>query len=175
MKDLERLRAAIREVPDFPRPGIGFKDVTPLLSDPALFREAVDALADLHRKETIDVVAGIEARGFIFASALAYALGAGLCLLRKPGKLPARTLRIEYVLEYGTDALEIHADAFRPGQRVLLADDLLATGGTAAAAARLIRENFDVELVSADFLIELSFLEGRKALHPLPVHTLIQF
>ena len=173
--NLERLRNAIREIPDFPRPGIGFKDVTPLLADPDLFREAVDALAARHRDEGIDVVAGVEARGFIFASALAYALGAGLCLLRKPGKLPAETLRIEYALEYGTDALEIHADAFQPGQRVLLADDLLATGGTAAAAARLIRENFDVNLVSADFLVELSFLDGRKALHPLPVYSLIRF
>jgi len=123
----------------------------------------------------IDRVVGIEARGFIFASALAYALGTGTCLVRKPGKLPYAVHRQPYELEYGTDAVEIHVDAFTPGQKILIVDDLLATGGTAAATIELIQNNFDVEIVEVDFVIELSCLEGRKKLSGLPVHALIQY
>ena len=172
---MERLKNAIRTVPDFPKPGIQFKDITPLLADATLFRETIDSLKKRHEGNGIDRVVGIEARGFIFASAIAYALGTGTCLVRKPGKLPHAVHRQSYKLEYGTDAVEIHADAFIPGQRILIIDDVLATGGTVAATVELIRRNFEVELVEVDFLIELSFLEGRKKLPGLPVHALIEY
>ncbi len=172
---MERLKAAIRTIPDFPKPGIQFKDITPLLADAALFRETIDALKERHEGKGIDRVVGIEARGFIFASALAYALGTGTCLVRKPGKLPHAVHRQSYALEYGTDAVEIHVDAFAPGQKILIVDDLLATGGTAAATIELIQNHFDVEIAEIDFVVELSFLEGRKKLSGLPVHALIQY
>ncbi|MEN8260826.1 MAG: adenine phosphoribosyltransferase [Pseudomonadota bacterium] len=172
---MEQLEAAIRNIPDFPKPGIQFKDITPLLADGSLFRETIDRLKARHENSRIDVVVGIEARGFIFASALAYALGAGTCLVRKPGKLPHTVRRQNYELEYGTDAVEIHADAFSPGQRILIVDDVLATGGTVAAAAKLIQDNFSVEIVEVDFLIELGFLNGRKKLAGLPVCALIAY
>ncbi len=172
---MDALRSAIRDIPDFPKPGIVFKDITPLLSDGALFRRTIDAFKERYASDSIDMVVGIEARGFIFASALAYALGAGTCLVRKPGKLPHAVHRLAYDLEYGTDTVEIHTDAFRPGQRIVLVDDVLATGGTVEAAARLIQDHFDVELVELAFLMELAFLGGRGRLRDLPVHALLTY
>jgi adenine phosphoribosyltransferase len=170
---MQNIEAAIRTVSDFPKPGIQFKDITPLLADGAIFRETIDALKERHLGKEIDLVVGIEARGFIFASALAYALGAGTCLVRKPGKLPHTIHRQNYDLEYGTDAVEIHSDAFTPGQKILIVDDVLATGGTVAATVELIQNNFDVEIVELDFLIELAFLSGREKLPGRPIHAMI--
>ncbi len=172
---MERLKDAIRTVPDFPKPGIQFKDITPLLANADVFRETIDALKERYEGKRVDLVVGIEARGFIFSSALAYALGAGSCLVRKPGKLPYTTYRQSYELEYGADAVEIHTDAFKPGQKILIVDDVLATGGTVAATVELIQNNFDVEIVGIDFLIELTFLGGRDKLPGLPVHALLQY
>ena len=171
---METLAAAIRNIPGFPRPGIQFKDITPLLADADCFRQAIDALKERHAGKGIDIVVGIEARGFIFAAALAYALGSGLCLVRKPGKLPHAVHRQAYELEYGTDAVEIHTDAFQPGQKILIVDDVLATGGTVAATVKLIQDNFDVEISEINFLIELAFLNGRARLPGLPVHALVR-
>lgn len=172
---MEQLKAAIRTIPDFPRAGIQFKDITPLLADGSVFREAINALKVRHEGEGIDIVVGIEARGFVFASALAYALGTGVCLVRKPGKLPHAVFRQTYDLEYGTDAVEIHADAFRPGQKILIVDDVLATGGTVAATVKLIQDHFDAEISEIDFLVELTFLNGRGKLPNLPIHSLVQY
>ncbi|MEA2069382.1 MAG: adenine phosphoribosyltransferase [Verrucomicrobiota bacterium] len=152
-----------------------FKDITPLLADGECFRLAIDTLKERHAGSEIDMVVGIEARGFIFASALAYALGTGTCLVRKPGKLPHTVHRQTYGLEYGTDAVEIHADAFLPGQRILIVDDVLATGGTVAATIGLIQRHFEVEIVEIDFLMELGFLGGRAKLGKRPVHTLLNY
>ncbi len=170
----ERLRQAIRDVPDFPKPGIVFKDITPILSDPALFRETVDALAEPFRGDRVSKVLGIESRGFLFGPLLAFQLGAGFAPARKPGKLPRETVRETYALEYGSDSLEIHRDAFQRGERVLVVDDLLATGGTAAAAARLA-ERVGAEVVGVAFVIELGFLGGREKLGGRRIHTLIRF
>jgi len=170
----EKLRRIIRDVPDFPKPGILFKDITPLLGDPELLRETVEAMAEPFRKDGISQVLGIESRGFIFGPPLAVALGAGFVPARKPGKLPWKTLRESYALEYGEDALEIHRDAFRSGERVLLVDDLLATGGTAAAAARLV-EKLGGHAVGASFVVELAFLGGRAKLPLERIHTLVRF
>ncbi len=172
---MEQIKAAIRTIPDFPKPGIQFKDITPLLADGDLFRQTIDAFKTRHADQEIDVVVGIEARGFIFASALAYALGAGTCLVRKPGKLPHTVHRQTYDLEYGTDAVEIHSDAFRPGQKILIIDDVLATGGTVAATIQLIQSHFDVEITEINFLLELVSLGGRKKIPSLPVHALIRY
>lgn len=172
---MQHINDAIRNVPDFPKPGIDFKDITPLLASGPLFKETIDAFAERHKDNRIDVVVGIEARGFIFASALAYALGAGTCLVRKPGKLPHTVHRQTYELEYGSDAVEIHLDAFQPGQRILIIDDVLATGGTVAATAKLISSNFDVEIVELDFLMELDFLNGREKLQNLPAFSLLSY
>lgn len=172
---MQNFKAAIRTVPDFPKPGIQFMDITPLLADGEIFKEVIDKFAERHAKSGIDMVVGIEARGFIFASALAYALGAGTCLVRKPGKLPHTAHRQSYELEYGTDAVEIHADAFRPGQKILIIDDVLATGGTVAATVKLIQNHFDVEIAGIDFLMELSFLDGRERLPGQPIHALITY
>jgi adenine phosphoribosyltransferase len=172
-----RLRAGIRDVPDYPAPGVLFKDITPLLADGPLFAEAVAALAAVHAQGSgleVDVVAGIEARGFIFAAPVALALGAGFVPIRKAGKLPHVTKAAEYALEYGTATVEIHTDAVRPGQRVLLLDDVLATGGTAAAAAGLL-EGLGAEVVAVSFLIELGFLAGRDRLPGRDVHALVQY
>jgi adenine phosphoribosyltransferase len=168
------LRQRIRDIPDFPKAGILFRDITPLLSDGRAFRQAIDSIGEryLHRK--VDVVVGVEARGFIMGSALAYKLGAGNVLVRKEGKLPFRTNRTTYALEYGTDTLEIHQDAITPGQRVVVADDLLATGGTISAAAELVRQ-LGGEIVELAFLIELTPLKGRDRLKGLPVFSLIQY
>ncbi len=167
------LKTLIREVPDFPQPGILFRDITPLLANGPAWRQVIDQLADQYRNK-IDVILGIESRGFVFGSALAYALGCGHALVRKPGKLPAATFAASYELEYGTDMLEIHQDAFPPNSRVLLIDDLLATGGTAQAAISLA-EKLQAHIVEAAFLIELSFLGGRECLAPHPVFSCIQY
>jgi adenine phosphoribosyltransferase len=171
MSDLAKL---VRNVPDWPKPGIQFKDITPLLSDPAGLKQAIDDLAEPFRNSKVELVLGTEARGFLFAPAVALALGAGVVLARKPGKLPWKTLSESYALEYGTDALEVHQDAVKPGQKVLLVDDLLATGGTMLAAAKLV-ETLGGVVVGCAFLIELSFLPGRERLSPRPIHSLIQY
>jgi adenine phosphoribosyltransferase len=167
------LKRHIRDVPDFPKPGIVFKDITPLLADAAAFRAAVDALVAPYRGR-VDTVLGIESRGFIVGSAAAYALGTGIAVVRKPGKLPYRTHRADYELEYGTDGLEIHRDAVGSGHRVLLVDDLLATGGTARAAIELV-ERCGGRVVACAFLIELGFLHGRARLGDHEVHALIAY
>ncbi|MGH9812803.1 MAG: adenine phosphoribosyltransferase [Candidatus Acidiferrales bacterium] len=169
--DLKRL---IREVPNWPKPGILFYDITTLLKDPQGFRTLIDSLYDHYHARPVDVVAGIEARGFIFGPALAYRLGAGFVPIRKPNKLPAEKVKETYALEYGTDAVEMHMDAIRPGQRVLVCDDLLATGGTAGAAARLVQK-LGGEVVGCGFAIELTFLNGRQKLQGLDVFSLLQY
>ncbi len=167
-------RSSIRDIPDFPKPGIIFKDITPLLQNASVFKQAVDALCVPFREASIDAVAGVEARGFIFGAAMAIELGAAFIPIRKPGKLPAAVEKETYSLEYGSDAIEIHRDAVQPGQKILLADDLLATGGTAEAAVRLIKR-LGGEVAGAAFLISLDFLPGRKRLKDLPVHVLISY
>lgn len=157
------LASYIRDVPDFPKPGILFKDITTLLKDPQAFRQSIDLLTDAFRPDNVDVVVGMESRGFIFGAPLAYNLGAGFVPVRKLGKLPADTLRVEYALEYGTNTLEIHKDAIQPGQRVLVVDDLLATGGTVAATVDLIEQLGGI-VVGYGFLMELLFLNGRERL-----------
>jgi adenine phosphoribosyltransferase len=167
------LAGLVRDVNDFPKQGIVFKDITTLLKVPDAFKQAIDELTGAFRGRGIDVVVGMESRGFIFAAPLAYNLGAGLVPVRKLGKLPHDTLSIEYALEYGSNTLEIHRDGIAAGQRVLVVDDLLATGGTVAATVDLIRQ-LRGEVVAAAFLIELPFLEGRKALPGIEVVSLIQ-
>ena len=169
-----RVSAAVRDVPDFPKPGILFKDITPVLRDAVLFNDVVDHFTDLFADQRIEVVAAIESRGFILGAPLANALGAAFVPVRKPGKLPAECVRVDYALEYGTDAVEAHADAIAPGERVLIVDDVLATGGTAHAAARLVKE-LEGELVGYCILIELRFLNGRARLEGAPLHTLVQY
>jgi adenine phosphoribosyltransferase len=168
------LKSLIREVPDFPKPGINFYDITTLLKDQAGLRAVIDQLGTAYKGKGIEVVAGIEARGFIFAPAVAYALEAGFVPVRKPKKLPAATERVEYDLEYGTDTLEIHQDAVQPGQKVLIVDDVLATGGTAKAVAQLI-EKLGGNLVGLSFVIELDFLKGRDKLPGHNVNSLLHY
>ncbi len=172
---MEELKTIIRDIPDFPKEGIVFKDITPLLSDPVHFTKVIDSLKMRYTGKKIDMVVGIEARGFIFAATLAYALGAGCVIVRKPGKLPYKTFEQSYSLEYGTDSIEIHQDALKQGQRVVLIDDVLATGGTMAAAVQLINKNFQAEIVEASFIIELTFLNGKDKLKNLPIFSMIQF
>lgn len=171
---MNHLKPLIRDVPDFPQPGILFRDVTPLLRNPAALREVVAHFAERYRGAGIDVVAGIESRGFIFGAPLAMELGVGFVPIRKVGKLPAEKIHHEYALEYGTAALEIHVDAVSAGERVLLIDDLLATGGTACAAAQLI-ESLDATVASVAFLIELEFLGGRGVLGGHDVYSVLQY
>ncbi len=171
---MEHLKALIRDVPDFPIPGILFKDITTLLKDGPAFAEVIQALADPFQNERIEIVAGIEARGFVFGAALALTLGAGFVPIRKAGKLPADTVSLAYDLEYGSNELEIHSDAVAPGQRVLLIDDLLATGGTAGASARLI-EQLGGEVVACAFVIELTFLSGRQVLEGYQLFSLLSY
>jgi len=171
MDDLKKL---IREIPDYPKPGILFYDITTLLKDKQGFHAVIDRLCAHYAGHKIDLVVGIEARGFIFAPALAYRLGAGFVPVRKPKKLPAKTTQVSYGLEYGTDTLEIHEDAVQKGQNVLLCDDLLATGGTAAAAVQLIR-SLGGKVDGAAFAVELSFLHGREKLPGLEVFSLMQY
>jgi adenine phosphoribosyltransferase len=171
---MDELKKLIREVPDYPKPGILFYDLTTLLKDKQGFHRLVDRLCEHYNGHTIDIVAGIEARGFIFAPALAYRLGAGFVPVRKPKKLPAKTVNVSYSLEYGQDSLEIHADAIRPGDRVIICDDLLATGGTAAATAKLVQQlRGSVEGLA--FAVELTFLHGRVKLPGFDVFSLIQY
>lgn len=174
MDRIERIKAVIRDVPDFPKPGILFKDISPLLADPKLFSDSIDLFAEMAGSKKIDLVAGIEARGFIFGAALATRLNAGFVPIRKPGKLPYKTFHIQYDLEYGTDAIEVHQDAFANNASVFLIDDLLATGGTAGAAIKLIKKAGG-QLTEVGFLIELSFLNGRDHLLGFSPKALIKY
>jgi adenine phosphoribosyltransferase len=171
---LAAVRAAIRDVPDFPVPGVVFKDITPILADPRLFAQVIDALAERWRGDRVQKIIGIESRGFVFAAPLAYALGAGLTIVRKPGKLPWKTIREAYALEYGEAVLELHQDAFQPGERVLVVDDVLATGGTAQAAGRLVQRQA-ATLVGYSFVVELGFLGGAARLGDAAVHSLLHY
>jgi adenine phosphoribosyltransferase len=171
---VEKLRAAVRDVSDFPKKGIVFKDITPILSDPALFRASIDLFLERCRGKSIDKVVGIDARGFLFGSTVAYELGVGFVPIRKRGKLPYRTEIAKYSLEYGEAEMEMHIDGIRAGERVVLLDDLLATGGTSAAAAVLIRKAGG-HLLEAQFLIELQFLHGRNLLEPTPVTSFLKY
>ena len=170
----EALRAKIREIPDFPKPGILFYDITTLLKDADAYREAIDLMVDPYRGEQIDLVVGMESRGFIFSAPLAYQLGAGFVPVRKLGKLPAETLTVEYALEYGSNTLEIHRDAVKSGQRVLIVDDLLATGGTVGGTIDLV-ERLGGEVVGLAFLVELDFLKGRERLKGRRVTSVIRY
>ncbi|MEZ5290170.1 MAG: adenine phosphoribosyltransferase [Vicinamibacterales bacterium] len=171
---MDHLKSKIRHVPDFPKPGILFYDITTLLADPTGFRDTIDALANPHAAQGVDRVVGIESRGFILASAVADRLGAGFVPIRKPGKLPSKTLGESYALEYGTDSLEIHDDALGPGHRVLVVDDVLATGGTARAAVNLVRR-LGSTLHATAFLIELDFLKGRDKLADAEVFSVLRY
>jgi adenine phosphoribosyltransferase len=170
---MNEVRERIRDVQDFPKKGIVFKDITPVLADAALFKRVIDAFADRWRGQGISKVVGIESRGFVFAAPLAYALGAGLVIVRKPGKLPWRTLREVYQLEYGEDALEMHLDAIAPGERAAVVDDVLATGGTAGAVGRLVTQQ-GAQLAGYSFLLELGFLHGARRIGPEQVHALVK-
>ena len=171
---MDHLKKLIREVPDYPKPGILFYDLTTLLQNAEGFHGLVDRLCGHYEGKPVDAVVGIEARGFILAPALAYRLGAGFIPVRKPKKLPWKTVSISYQLEYGTDTLEIHQDAIKPGQRILISDDLLATGGTAAATVELIRK-LGGEVVGASFAVELTFLNGRAKLPGIDVFSMIEY
>ncbi len=168
------LKSVIRDIPDFPKKGILFKDITPLLQSPQAFTAAIDKLADYYKNSHVDLVFGAEARGFIIGGALAYRLEAGFIPARKPGKLPYLTEAATYDLEYGQDSLEVHRDAICPSQHVLIVDDVLATGGTAKAKAELV-EKLGGEIVGLAFLVELSFLKGRQKLSPYPVFSLVKY
>jgi adenine phosphoribosyltransferase len=169
-----RIRERVRDVPDFPTPGILFKDITPVLADASLMAAVLDHLHDAALQTQPDLIVAIESRGFIIGAPLAHALGVGFAPIRKPGKLPWQTIRIDYALEYGNDAVEMHTDAIRPGQRVLVVDDVLATGGTAASAVQLVRQ-LGGQVVGTAFVIELSFLNGRGRLAPLPVESVVRY
>ena len=168
------IRSMIREIPDWPKPGVSFKDITPLMGDAEGFREVIDKLAEPYLNQKIDKVVGIDARGFIFAAALAYKLGAGLAIVRKKGKLPWKTIGADYALEYAVNTIEMHEDAVLPGEKVLIVDDVLATGGTMAAAVGLVKK-LGGEITGIGFVIELSFLEGRKKLGDHKVYSLITY
>jgi adenine phosphoribosyltransferase len=170
----DHLKAAVRDVPDFPIKGILFKDITPILQDGRLFREAVDAIADRHKGKNLKAVVGIDARGFIFAGAVAYKLGVGFVPIRKKGKLPYKTVVTSYTLEYGSETSEMHVDAIKRGDHVIIVDDLLATGGTAMAAATLVKQLGGI-ITEIDFLIELSFLKGRDRLKEHNVFSVMQY
>ena len=173
---MDSVKKIIRDIPDFPKKGIVFKDITPLLADASAFTKTINTLKERYSEKQVDRVVGVEARGFIFASALAYALEAGTTMVRKPGKLPYSTFQETYSLEYGNDTIEIHQDAFQPGERIVLIDDVLATGGTLGATLNLIRKNFQsVEFLEVAFLIELDFLNGREKIKDAPIHSLIHF
>jgi adenine phosphoribosyltransferase len=173
-QDTAALRQAIRDIPDFPKPGIVFKDITPLLGNGQLFRRTIDIFAERYQSQKVDTILGIESRGFIIGAALAYELGAGFCVVRKPGKLPYQTRSASYKLEYGADKLEIHIDAIPNHARVVIADDLIATGGTAAATAQLV-SMLGGTVVECAFVIELSFLKGREKLKPHGVFSILQY
>ncbi len=168
------LAALVRNVPDFPKPGVQFKDITPLLMNTQAFREIIDGWRDRYADKKLDAIVGAEARGFVFGAPLAYAMGLPFVLIRKRGKLPADTFSVDYELEYGTESFQIHTDALKPGDRVVLVDDLLATGGTMAGMVQLVRR-LEAEIVELAFVIELGFLGGRAQLEGLPIHTLIRY
>jgi len=168
------LKKIVRDIPDFPKPGIVFKDITPLLQNPEAFKYIVDRFVQRYREKPVDVIVGIESRGFLFGSVLAYVLGKSFAIMRKKGKLPYTTVSYTYKLEYGEDTIELHEDAIPKGSRVLIVDDLLATGGTAAAAAHLV-EKMGGKVAELAFVIELAFLNGRKALGDYPVFSLIDY
>jgi len=168
------LRAKIREIPDFPKPGILFYDITTLLKDPDAFKESIDLLTEPFRQTKVDIVVGMESRGFIFSAPMATQLNAGFVPVRKLGKLPAETVSVEYALEYGTNTLEIHKDALQPAQKVLIVDDLLATGGTVLGTIELVRR-LKAEVVGLAFLVELLFLKGRERLGEQKIHSVIQY
>ena len=168
------LKKFIRDIPDFPKKGIVFKDITPLLNEPTAFKKSIDLLTQKFKKENIQQVVAVDARGFIFGSVLAYKLGAGFVPVRKKGKLPYRTKRITYELEYGSDTLEIHEDTIHAGSRVLIVDDLLATGGTVKAVVDLVEQQ-NAKIIGILFLVELAFLEGKKKLKNYPIYSLIRF
>jgi adenine phosphoribosyltransferase len=170
----ESLRAKIREVPDFPKPGILFYDITTLIREPAAFREAIDLMTEPYRDAEIEVVVGMESRGFIFSAPMALDLRAGFVPVRKLGKLPAETISVEYELEYGTNTLEVHRDAIGPGQRVLIVDDLLATGGTVLGTIDLVQQ-LKGEVVGLSFLVELAFLKGRDRLDGQRIHSVVSY
>jgi adenine phosphoribosyltransferase len=172
--DIKTLSACIRDIPDFPKKGIIFKDITTLLNDKNAFKASIDFLAEKIKGQKIDYVISVESRGFIFGAALAYKLGAGFVPVRKKGKLPSKTKSVTYQLEYGTDTLEIHSDAITPKAKVLIVDDLLATGGTVEAVTKLLK-TFEASIEGVVFLIELTFLHGRDKLKDYPVHSLIQY
>ena len=173
---MESVKQIIRDIPDFPKEGIIFKDITPLLADSSAFEKIINTLKERYADKQIDKVVGVEARGFIFASALAYALEVGTTMVRKPGKLPYKTYQETYSLEYGTDTIEIHQDAFQPGESIILIDDVLATGGTLGATLNLIRNNFqNLKIIETAFIIELDFLKGREKLKDTPIHSLIHY
>jgi adenine phosphoribosyltransferase len=172
--DVGRIRQAIRDIRDFPKPGIVFKDITPLLANGPLFAKTIDLIAKRYNGQKVDTVLGIESRGFIIGAALAYRLGAGFSVVRKPGKLPYETHSASYALEYGVDTLEIHIDAISRDARVIIADDLIATGGTAAATAELVSK-LGGTVVECAFVIELSFLKGREKLKPYGVYSVLQY
>lgn len=172
--DTNVLRASVREIPDYPKPGVSFKDITPLLADPAALSTVVDAIVVSFGRGTIDKVVGIEARGFIIAAPVAYHFGAGFVPLRKEGKLPYTTMAQEYELEYGTETLEVHADAFAPGERVLIVDDVLATGGTARASCHLV-ERAGARVAGLAFVIELGFLSGRDKIADYDFTSLLEY
>ena len=171
---MDQIRAKIRDIPDFPKKGILFKDITPVLNDPKLFRRVIDIFTDRYKGEKIDKVVGIESRGFIVGAPLAYQLNAGFCVVRKMGKLPHKTIKKSFYLEYGTDTLEIHEDSISPGEKVLIIDDLLATGGTAAATAHLIEE-LHGNVIGLGFIIELTFLKGKEKLKGYDIFSVIQY
>jgi adenine phosphoribosyltransferase len=172
--DIARIRQAIRDIRDFPKPGIVFKDITPLLANGPLFAKTIDLIAERYNGQKIDTVLGIESRGFIIGAALAYRLGAGFSVVRKPGKLPYETHSASYALEYGVDTLEIHIDAISRDARVIIADDLIATGGTAAATAELVSKLGGI-VVECAFVIELAFLKGREKLKPYGVYSVLEY
>ncbi len=173
-RGIEDVRRAIRDIPDFPKPGIIFKDITPVLEDPGLFRAAVDSLSEPFTQSPPDLVACVEARGFVLGAAAAYRLGSGVVMIRKAGKLPHKTRSLSFQLEYGEDTIEVHEDSIRPGARVLVVDDLLATGGTLAAAVKLV-ESSGAELAGISVLVELDFLKGREKLAGRSLHSLIHY
>ena len=172
--DIEHLKNSIRNIPDYPKPGIQFKDITPILQNPKLFGNVIDIFYDRYKSEKIDVIVGIESRGFIFAAPLALKMGCRFVLARKPGKLPSETIAEEYELEYGTDAIEMHIDAINKGDKVLIVDDLLATGGTAKATGSVVKK-LQGEILSYAFLIVLKGLKGDELLKPAPVFTILEY
>ncbi len=174
MEPLKLIKSKIREIPDWPKRGVSFKDITPLLADKNAFRDMIDLLAKPYRGQKIDKIVGIDARGFILAAALAYKLNTGLAIVRKKGKLPAKTIRQEYTLEYASNVLEMHEDAILPGEKVLLVDDVLATGGTMKCAIDMVKK-LKGKIVGVDFLIELKFLNGRKNFTGYRVRSLIKY